>query len=82
MQVQILREMAVAFGLGSKRPKEKKKQDVRPRQGTVGEDVTVDEQGNIKLRMPGRLGVGTVKGAAWQVGHCEIYLSGHRQFCT
>lgn len=62
---QVLREFAIAAGLGRKRPKPRK--EARPKMGTEGEDVVADEAGNLKLRLPPRYAVGTVKAAAWQV---------------
>ena len=35
--------------------------------GTEGEDVVADPSGGLKLRMPMRMGIGTVKAAAWHV---------------
>ena len=62
---QVLREFAVAAGLGRRRRRERA--TGRPKMGTEGEDVVADEAGGLKLRMPLRLQPGTVKGAAWQV---------------
>ena len=62
---EILRQLAILWGLGPKRPKEKK--ELRPKMGTVGEDLVADESGGLRLRLPLRLGVGTMKAAAWQV---------------
>ncbi|EIE24672.1 hypothetical protein COCSUDRAFT_46901 [Coccomyxa subellipsoidea C-169] len=62
---EVLREFAIAAGLGRKRPKPRK--EARPKMGTEGEDVVADEAGNLKLRLPPRYAVGTVKAAAWQV---------------
>ena len=42
--------------------------------GTDGEDVIIDENGGLKLRLPVRFGVGTVKAAAWQV-HTSSFSS-------
>lgn len=61
----MLRQIAIVWGLGPKRPKPKK--EVKPKMGTDGEDVIIDESGGLKLRLPVRFGVGTVKAAAWQV---------------
>ena len=63
--LQVLRQMAICWGLGCKRPKPKK--EVRPKMGTEGEDIVADEAGGLKLRLPIRFGVGTVKAAAWHV---------------
>lgn len=49
-----------------KRPKPKKEE--KPKLGQEGEDIVVDEQGGLKLKLPPRLAVGSVKAAAWQVG--------------
>lgn len=61
----MLREFAVAAGLGRRRPKPRK--EARPKMGTEGEDVVADESGGLKLRLPQRFAIGTVKAAAWQV---------------
>ena len=39
----------------------------REKMGTEGEDVVADPSGGLKLRMPMRMGIGTVKAAAWHV---------------
>lgn len=57
--------MAITWGMGPKLPKPKK--EVRPKMGTDGEDLVSDENGALKLRLPSRFGIGTVKGAAWHV---------------
>lgn len=63
--MQVLREFAVTAGLGRKRPRGRR--ETRPKMGTEGEDVVVEEGGGLKLKMPTRYGPGTVKAAAWQV---------------
>ena len=40
---------------------------MREKIGVEGEDVVHDPAGGLKLRMPMRLGIGTVKAAAWHV---------------
>ncbi|GAB4814610.1 hypothetical protein N2152v2_001656 [Parachlorella kessleri] len=62
---EVARQLAIAAGLGRKRPKPKKEE--KPKLGQEGEDIVVDEQGGLKLRLPPRLAVGSVKAAAWQV---------------
>lgn len=70
--VQVLREFAIAAGLGRKRRKGKR--EARPKMGTEGEDVVADESGGLKLRLPVRFSAGTVKAAAWQVlAACDCY---------
>ena len=64
---QVLRQMAISAGAGGKRPRPKR--EARAKMGTEGEDVVAKEDGGIKLRLPGRFGAGTVKGAAWAVRH-------------
>ncbi len=63
--LQVLRQVAIAEGLGRKRPRPKR--ELVPRIGAEGEDVLPDPSGNLKLRMPARLATGSVKAAAWQV---------------
>eukprot|EP00884_Botryococcus_braunii_P016830 jgi/Botrbrau1/3830/Bobra.0183s0056.2 len=62
---EVLREFAITAGLGRKRPRVRR--ETRPKMGTEGEDVVVEEGGGLKLKMPTRYGPGTVKAAAWQV---------------
>ncbi len=62
-----------------KRPKPKKEE--KPKLGQEGEDIVVDEQGGLKLKLPPRLAVGSVKAAAWQVGR-PIFVSGACLFVT
>ena len=69
--LQVLREFAIAAGLGRKRPKPCK--EARPKMGTEGEDVVADEAGGLKLRLPPRFAVGTMKAAAWQVDHLFLF---------
>ncbi len=45
----------------------------REKMGTEGEDVVADPSGGLKLRMPMRMGIGTVKAAAWHV-RCSLTL--------
>ena len=66
---EVLRQMAIAWGLGAKRPKPKK--EVKPKMGTDGEDLVADENGGLKLRLPPRFGIGTVKAAAWAVSQAQ-----------
>lgn len=47
------------------------RREVREKIGVEGEDVVPDPSGSLKLRMPLRLGIGTVKAAAW---HVSIHL--------
>ena len=61
----MLRQLAIAAGAGGKRPRPKR--EPRAKMGTEGEDVVAREDGGLKLRLPARFGVGTVKGAAWAV---------------
>ena len=63
--VQVLRELAIAAGLGRKRPRPRK--EARPKMGSEGEDVVADEGGGLKLHCPARFQPGTMKAAAWQV---------------
>ena len=60
------------WGLGPKRPKPKK--EVKPKMGTDGEDVYSDETGSLKLKLPVRFGIGTVKAAAWAVRFHLLWL--------
>lgn len=62
---EVLRQLAVAAGLGGKRPRPRR--EARPKMGTEGEDVLVDTESGLKLSIPSRFGWGTVKAAAWQV---------------
>ena len=62
---EVLRQMAILWGLGPKRPKPRRR-ETRPKMGTDGEDLVADEAGGLRLRLPPRLGIGTVKAAAWQ----------------
>lgn len=62
---EILRQLAIAAGHGPRRPKAGK--DPKPKLGTEGEDIVVDESGGLRLKMPSRFAPGTVKAAAWQV---------------
>lgn len=62
---EVLRQQAIVWGLGPKRPKPKK--EVKPKMGTDGEDIYTDDTGALKLKLPPRFGVGTVKAAAWAV---------------
>ncbi|KAK2079154.1 hypothetical protein QBZ16_002845 [Prototheca wickerhamii] len=55
-------------GAGRARPKKRKGE--RPKVGRAGEDVAADESGSgggLRLRLPARFGLGTVKAAAWSV---------------
>lgn len=61
----MLREFAIAAGLGRKRPRLRK--EARPKMGSEGEDVVADEAGGLKLHCPARFQPGTMKAAAWQV---------------
>ena len=56
-------------GYGRRRPRVRR--EVREKIGVEGEDVVPDPSGSLKLRMPLRLGIGTVKAAAW---HVSIHL--------
>ena len=64
---EVFRQLAIVWGLGPKRPKPKK--EVKPKMGTDGEDVYADETGSLRLKLPPRFGIGTVKAAAWAVRH-------------
>jgi hypothetical protein len=64
-RAQVLREFAIAAGLGRKRPRPRK--EARPKMGSEGEDVVADEGGGLKLACPARFQPGTMKAAAWQV---------------
>ena len=64
---EVAREMAIAAGLGRRRPEIRNKGEMA-RMGREGEDVVVGgKHGKIELQLPARLGAGTVKGAAWLV---------------
>ncbi|MEW5303073.1 MAG: hypothetical protein WDW36_005801 [Sanguina aurantia] len=62
---EVLRQYAVVAGAGRRRPRAPK--PVKPKFGTEGEDVLVDEAGGQRLRLPPRFSNGTMKAAAWQV---------------
>lgn len=63
---EIAREMAIAAGLGRKRPQ--RRREDKQRMGQEGEDVVVGgAQDKLELKLPARLARGTVKGAAWLV---------------
>jgi hypothetical protein len=64
---EVARQVAVAAGLGRRRPQPSREE--RPRMGVEGEDVVAAPGGGarLQLRLPPRLGPGTVKGAAWLV---------------
>lgn len=62
---EVARQLATVAGLGRRRPKPKKQE--KPKLGQEGEDIVTNETGDLKLSLPSRLGVGTVKAAAWQV---------------
>ncbi|GLI69153.1 hypothetical protein VaNZ11_013710 [Volvox africanus] len=70
---EVLRQMAVVAGRGRSRPPVRRSAAdgmKGPRiQGVEGEDVLDDGSsgGSLKLRMPSRYVLGTVKAAAWQV---------------
>jgi len=68
---QVLREAAIALGLGPKRPRERRAP--RPKQGTEGEDVVPGAGGGMQLRLPPRFGAGTLKAAAWHV-RAPVYI--------
>ena len=63
--LKVLREFAIAAGLGRKRPRPRK--EARPKMGSEGEDVVADDAGGLKLACPARFQPGTMKAAAWQV---------------
>jgi len=85
-RAQVLRQVAIAAGLGPARPApERRSRRLRPKQGAQGDDV-VGAPGapgaGLRLRLPARFAHGTVKAAAWQArrpprlrprhaGHCE-----------
>lgn len=50
---EILRQLAIAAGRGPR--KSKPGRDIKPKLGTEGEDVVVDESGSLRLKMPSRL---------------------------
>lgn len=64
---EVLRQLAIVWGKGPIRPKPRR--EVRPKMGTDGEDVLPDETGHLRLKLPPRFGIGTVKAAAWAVRH-------------
>lgn len=73
---EVAREVAISAGLGRRRPEIRKE---LARMGREGEDVVVGEKhGKLELRLPARLGAGTVKGAAWLVlkdaGHEGLHV--------
>lgn len=63
--MQVLRQYSIAMGLGQKRSKPRR--GPKPKLGTEGEDVVKDDAGRVKLVVPARFGLGTVKGAAYKV---------------
>jgi len=71
-RAQVLREAAIALGLGPKRPRERRAP--RPKQGTEGEDVVPGAGGGMQLRLPPRFGAGTLKAAAWHV-RARVYTA-------
>lgn len=54
---EVLRQFAIAAGLGPPRPRAKK--EARPKPGEVGDELV--------LKLPPRFGEGTVKAAVWHV---------------
>lgn len=62
---EVMRQFGIVAGVGGKRPRPKK--DIKPKLGVEGEDVVEGEGEALKLKLPSRLGVGTVKAAAWRV---------------
>jgi hypothetical protein len=67
---EIARELAIAAGLGRKRPQLRSKGEIT-RMGKEGEDVVAAGKNadatHIELQLPSRLAAGTVKGASWLV---------------
>ena len=74
LAAQVLRQVAVAAGLGPVRPRPAAgSRRTRPKQGSAGEDLETVAGGRRSLRMPARFAPGTVKAAAWQARpalHC------------
>lgn len=67
LAAQVLRQVAVAAGLGPVRPRPAHgSRRMRPKQGSAGEDLETVAGGRRSLRMPARFAPGTVKAAAWQ----------------
>ena len=63
---EILRQVAIVSGAGPKRAKPQRA-GAKPKVGHEGEDIVLSESGEVTLRLPVRLGVGTMKAAAWLV---------------
>ncbi|KAL6765089.1 hypothetical protein V8C86DRAFT_1026806 [Haematococcus lacustris] len=68
---EVLRELAVTatIGSGGRKAGQRTRTHVggKPKLGDAGEDVEELPGGNIRLSLPARLGIGSVKAAAWQV---------------
>uniref|UniRef100_A0A1D1ZYU9 Homeobox domain-containing protein n=2 Tax=Auxenochlorella protothecoides TaxID=3075 RepID=A0A1D1ZYU9_AUXPR len=64
---EVARQLATAAGLGRPRPRPRREE--KPKMGREGEDVADDGAagGGLRLKLPPRLGLGTVKAAAWAV---------------
>jgi len=63
---EICRQIFVSAGLGRRRPKQKI--SGKARTGKTGEDIVVSSTtGKLELKLPSRLSVHSVKGAAWMV---------------
>jgi hypothetical protein len=95
---EIARELAIAAGLGRRRPQVRRKGEMA-RMGKEGEDVVIGgknaDPNSIELKLPSRLAAGTVKGASWLVlkdaGHEGLHVEeiarriqqqGHRDLRT
>ena len=63
---EVLRQVAIISGAGPKRAKPQRA-GAKPKLGVEGEDVLVSESGEVSLKIPARLGGGTMKAAAWLV---------------
>eukprot|EP00890_Picochlorum_soloecismus_P006726 jgi/Picsp_1/879/NSC_04367-R1_homeodomain protein len=63
---EVCRQICVSAGLGRRRPKQRI--SGKARTGKTGEDIVVSSTtGKLELKLPSRLSVHSVKGAAWMV---------------
>ena len=63
---EVCRQICVSAGLGRRRPKQRNAGKART--GKTGEDIVVSSTtGKLELKLPARLSVHSVKGAAWMV---------------
>lgn len=67
---EVLRQVAIIAGAGPKRAKPQRA-GAKPKLGVEGEDVLLGESGEVSLKIPARLGGGTMKAAAWLVRRVE-----------